>query len=106
MQLSDLEALLGITIVGTPQEARYTALMAAAIDHVNDDCGGRFTQEYDSVLIPPGVQMGVALVVKSMTENQNVASQSLEGMSKSFFKGGTYDSARSYWKKYRRLVFI
>jgi hypothetical protein len=105
MTLEELEALLGITVKGTAQEARYTALLAAAIDHVNGQCGDSFTQTDGSVVIPLGVQMGVALVVKSMTENQNVASQSLGDMSKSFFKGGTYESARAYWKKYKRVFF-
>jgi len=106
MTLSDLETLLGINITGTPQQARYEAVLAAAIDHVKQDCNRDFLDESGSLLLPVAVQMGVATLVKAMMENQSVQSQSLGDISKSFFEGGTYKAARRYWKPYRKVGFV
>lgn len=107
MILTDLEALLGIT-VAEPQKRMYEARLAAAIDHVSGECGERWTNKETGEIgeLPPGVQMGVALLVKAMAENPGVASQSLGDMSKSFFEGGTAKAAATYWKRYRRAKFI
>lgn len=106
MQLSDLETALGITIVGTPQEARYQFLLDAAIDHVKRDCNNSFLDANGNLALPGGVKIGVATLVKAMTENPAVSSQSLGDMSKSFFEGGTYKAARRYWKPYRKVGFV
>lgn len=106
MEIKDVEDLLGITITGSPQETKYKALLASAISHVNKQCGDRFTDDDGVVTLPDDVKMGVAMVVKSMTENQNVASQSLGDMSKAFFQGGTYKAATVFWKDYRKARIV
>ncbi len=106
MQLSDLEALLGVSVLGTSQEARYQAVLDAAIDHVKQDCQREFLDENGNLSLPAGVKMGVATLVKAMMENPGVQSQSLGDMSKSFFEGGTYKAARRYWKPYRKVGFV
>jgi hypothetical protein len=101
MELQELADLLGITIA-VDQVAKYTARLSAAVDHINAECGERFTNADGDVELPASVKMGAAMLVKSMNENPAVASQSLGDMSKSFFEGGTYRAARDYWKRYVR----
>jgi hypothetical protein len=105
MQLADVEKLLNITIVGTPQEDVFEARLAAAIDQAKQYCNRDFLNDEGQLEIPKGAQMGIALIVKAMGENQNVSSQSLENMSKSFFENGTYKAALQYLKLYRRAGF-
>jgi hypothetical protein len=109
MQLSDIESLLGIQIA-TDQTAVFAARLAAAIDQAKQYCNNDFmVLDADGVTekeeIPPGAQMGVALMVQAMGEKQNVQSQSLGDMSKSFFQGGTMSAAQTYLKPYRKASF-
>lgn len=106
MTVNDLQDCLGIVIVGTPQEGRYTKALAAAKAHVKQKCNNPFEDASGKESIPDDVQMGVALVVKSMMEDQNIASNSIDGMSESFFKGGTYEAAKQYWKAHRRVGVV
>lgn len=106
MLLVDVENLAGITIP-KEQEAAYEARLAAAIDQAKEYCKNPFEDQDGKQSIPAGAQMGIALMVKAMGEkNQNVASQSLGDMSKSFFQNGTYDAAIKYLKPYRRARYI
>jgi hypothetical protein len=106
MLLTDLEALLEITITEGQKKA-YEKRLAAAIDLAKKECNNNFEDELGQLKIPEGAQMGVALIVKAMGEkNNNVASQGLGDMSKSFFEGGTYRAALGYLRSYRKVKFI
>lgn len=105
MLLTDLELLLNITIVGTSDEATYDARLDAGINLAKEYCNRDFLNDDGVLVIPKGAQMGVALLVKAMGEGQNVQSQSLGDMSKSFFEGGTYKAALGYLKPYRKAGF-
>ena len=110
MQLAELTNLLDITIPAD-KEGVYNARLAAAIGQAKVYCNNDFmVLQGDGVTyseeIPPGAQMGIALMVKAMGENQNVASQSLEDMSKSFFANGTFSAAIPYLKPYRKVKFV
>lgn len=74
---------------------------AGAIAHINGFCSPQFTDGF----LPPDVEIAVDMIVKSMKESQNVASQSLGDMSKSFFEGATYRSALNFLKPYRKVRF-
>lgn len=106
MQLSDVTNLVDIVIPDDPEaQKKYKARLAAAIDQAKVYCNRSF--EVDGILtIPEGAQMGIALMVKGMGENnQNVQSQRLGDMSKSFFQNGTFSAAKSYLKPYRKVGF-
>jgi hypothetical protein len=105
MDVEEIGPLLGITIPAD-QLSAYAARLESALDLINTDCGGRFADETGLITLPPGVKMGAALLVKSMTENKTVASQSLGDMSKSFFQGGTELAARKYWARYIQASFV
>lgn len=108
MIISDLEALLGITIpeAGLPT---YQARLDSAIEHVNGECGERFTvapvapETEPTIVLPVDVRIGVALLVKSMGENSSVASKTLSDMSVSYFVGEGYNAARKYWRKHIKV---
>jgi hypothetical protein len=104
MQLVDVQNLLGIQIAAD-QTAIFTARLAAAIDQAKKYCNNPFTDASGAEAIPAGAQMGIALIVQAMGEKQNVASQSLGDMSKSFFQGGTMAAAATYLKPYRKASF-
>lgn len=106
MQLTDLEQLLEITIVGTPKEQVYEARLAVAIDQAKQYCNRDFLNDQGQLEIPKGAQMGIALLVKAMGEKQNLASRSLNGeLSESFFENGTFKAALQYLRPYRRAGF-
>ena len=105
MDVSDIQNLLGITIT-EDQQSVYGARLAAAIDQAKSYCNNDFLDVDGNEAIPPGAQMGIALMVKAMGENQNVASQSLGDMSKSFFANGTFNAAATYLKPYRKVKFV
>jgi hypothetical protein len=105
MDVSDVQSLLGITI-SEDQQTMYEARLGAAIDQAKAYCNNEFLDADGNESIPPGAQMGIALMVKAMGENQNVASQSLGDMSKSFFANGTFNAAATYLKPYRKMKFV
>ena len=72
-----------------------------AIEYASEYC----KQPFEDGNLPFGVEVAVDLLIKAMKENPGVQSQSLGDMSKSFFKNGTLDAARSYLKPYRRAGF-
>lgn len=104
MQLSDVINLTGIT-VSAAQKPMYEARLVAAIDQAKQYCNNQFLDVDGKESIPGGAQMGIAMMVKALGEQQNVASQSLGDMSKSFFQNGTYAAAMPYLKAYRRSGF-
>ncbi|TQK41963.1 hypothetical protein FB479_11664 [Brevibacillus sp. AG162] len=107
MTVNDLQDCLGIVIVGTPQEGRYKKALEAAKSHVKQKCNNPFIDVNGKETIPEDVQMGVALVVKSMLEEHSVASNSINGqLTESFFQGATYEAAKQYWKAHRRVGVV
>lgn len=104
MQLSDVEKLLGITVVGTDQEATYQTRLDDAIDFVKEYCRNDFKDANGNEVIPKGAQMGVALLVKAMGDNPGVSYKLLVGVgSTTFFEGATGREAKRYLKPYVRL---
>jgi hypothetical protein len=101
MLLSDL--VLGGVTVPDGQDQVYQARLDAAINQAQEYCKRDFKDDEGVLDIPPGAKIGIALIVKSMTETQNVQSQSLGDMAKSFFEGGTYKSALLYLKPFRKM---
>jgi hypothetical protein len=96
MQLVDVQNLLGIQFAAD-QTAIFEARLSAAIDQAKEYCNNDFivinADGTTAETIPAGAQMGIAFIVQAMGEKQNVASQSLGDMSKSFFQGGTMAAA-------------
>lgn len=99
MLLNDIENLLQITITEAQKDV-YEARLEAAIDYAKTYCRTDFKNVDGEEVFPGGVKMGIATVVQAMGEKQNVQSQSLGDMSKSFFKNGTFDAAHMYFKPY------
>lgn len=106
MDLAELKTRLKIPLSDTSQDEFLQESLEDAIDYVKEYCNNPFHNEKGEEVIPGAVKKGVALLVKSMSENPNVASQSLGDMSKSFFKGATMEEAHRYFKPYRRLKFV
>lgn len=104
MQLSNLENLLGIKIAAEQTEM-YTERLEAAIDEAKAYTNNNFLDKDGIENIPAGAKMGIALLVKGMGEGQNVSSQSLGDMSKSFFEGGTAKAGYKKLKPYRKVGF-
>ncbi len=105
MQLSDVDLMLGTSYVGSSDEPMYEAQLEAAKSQAKEYCNRDFLNDDGIEEYPKSVQMGVSMMVKSMSEDQNVASESLEGMSQSFFENGTFKSALVYFKPFRKVGF-
>lgn len=103
MQLDDLK-FLGVA-VKAGDEQMFQKRLNVAIAEAKAYCNNPFLNEAGVEEIPDGAQMGIALLVKSIGETQNVASQSLGDMSKSFFEGGTAKAAYKKLKPYRKVGF-
>lgn len=99
MDLEELKIRLGIN--DNVQDGALQVKLEDAIDYVKIYCNNDFKDG-----IPSAVKKGISLIVKSMNENGNVASQSLGDMSKSFFQGATMDEAHKYLKPFKRLKFV
>lgn len=104
MQLTDLEDCLD-TKIAPEKVGVYSKRLAAAIDEATQYCNNPFLNELGVLEIPAGAQMGIALLVKGMGEGQNVSSQSLGDMSKSFFEGGTAKAGYKKLRPYRKVGF-
>lgn len=117
MQTNDVATLLGITI-SDDQQTAYQAKLDAAIDYAKNYCNNDFmvsttvdngdgtTTTTSTEIIPNGAQMGIAWLVKSMTEQPNVQSQSLGDMQKQFFQDATFIAAMNYLRPYRKAKFF
>lgn len=99
MDLQELK--IRLKIKDDSQDDFLTVALEDAIDYAKQFCNNDFPEG-----LPPSVKKGVALIVKSMTENSNVASQSLGDMSKSFFEGATMREAEKYLRPYKKVRFI
>lgn len=106
MELPELKIRMKLPLTDTSQDAYLTIALEDAIDYAQTYCNQTFTDGFGILDIPPSVKKGIALIVKSMGESSNVASQSLGDMSKSFFKGGTLDESHRYFAKYKLVKFI
>lgn len=106
MEISELEALLGIKITEA-QRPMYEARLAAAVDFINQDVCGRFAdKKTGEITLPQGVKMGAAFLVKAMGENPGVSSRTLADMSTTFAAGETRKTAKSFWNSYKRAHFV
>lgn len=99
MDLQELKTRLKIS--DNSQDEFLTIALEDAIDYAKSWCNNQFAEG-----IPSGAKKGIALIVKSMGENGNVASQSLGDMSKSFFQGATMDEALKYLRPYKKVKFV
>lgn len=105
MEITSIETLLGITIADKDKPV-YAARLASAVAHINKLCRNRFSDPITNVVtLPVDVQMGAALLVQEMGKNKQngIASRTLSDMSTSFFEGGAYRAAATYWKPYRKV---
>lgn len=108
MLLERYELLTG-TVIPDAQRERYTELLSLAVAFINQDCNGRFLVPDGlgsvTVVLPPDVEPGVLLLMKSFQRDPALASMSLAGMSKSFVQSGEYLAAAVYWKSYKKARF-
>lgn len=87
MELAELKARLKIPPTDTSQDDYLQVTLEDTLDFVKQYCRSTFQSG-----LPSGVKRAVVLLVKAVDES-NVSSQSLGDMSKSFFKGATYEQA-------------
>ncbi len=99
MDLAELKVRLKIT--DNTQDDFLMVALEDAIDYVKTYCNNPFQGD-----LPPAVKKAVALIVKSMGENNNVASQTLGDMSKTFYEDGTLNEAHRYLRPYKKVKFI
>lgn len=104
MDIAELKVRLKIS--DTSQDEYLQVALDDAIDYAKNYCNNLFLNSKGETVLPGAVKKGVALIVKSMNENSNVASQSLGDMSKSFFQGATINEAHKYFKPFRKLKFV
>ncbi len=110
MDLKRFDTLTGLHISDADEatQERYKAWIAAAEVHINELCGGRFLVAQEDgtykIILPPDVEIGLTQLVThiSNAKDSHLASQSLQGMSQSFFQGGGYSTASAYWTRYLR----
>lgn len=100
MTLEELKVRMRIPIENTSKDVYLTVMLEDAIEYVKDYCNNQFKDG-----LPGGVKKAIVLLVKSAGENSNIASQSLDGMSKSFFQGQSQTEAHDYLKPYRKARF-
>jgi Phage gp6-like head-tail connector protein len=101
MTLDELKIRLKIPKNDTSQDEYLKVALEDAIDFVKQYCN----QSFDEGL-PPAVKQAVAKLVKAYQENSNLASMSIDGMSKTFFEGGTMNEVKRLLKPYRKVRFI
>lgn len=101
MKLDELKIRLKIPLDDTSQDEYLEILLEDAIDYVKRYCNQSFDEE-----LPPTVKQAIAKLVKAYQENSNIASMSMDGLSKSFFEGGTMNEVHRLLKPYRRVRFI
>ncbi|MEH6943392.1 head-tail connector protein [Bacillus sp. JJ722] len=101
MDLIELKKRLKIPTDDTSQDDTLSINLEDAIDYVKTECNNQFEDG-----LPSRVKRAVALLVKSMGENSNVASQSLGDMSKSFFQGATQKDVQDYLRPYKKVKFV
>lgn len=103
MDLQELKTRLKIS--DNSQDEFLTIALEDAIDYAKSWCNNQFLDESGSESLPPTVKKAVSLIVKSMSENSNVASQSLGDVSKSFFQGATMGEAHKYLRPFKKVKF-
>lgn len=106
MELEELKIRNKLSLLDTSQDAYLSVALEDAIDYAEQYCNRSFKNSLGGYDIPPSVKKGIALMIKSMGESSNVASQSLGDMSKSFFEGGTMKEAHRYFAPYKLVKFI
>lgn len=101
MELSELKLRLGIPESDTSKDALLQLQLEDAMEYIKDYCNNEFAGG-----LPGGVKKAIVLFVKTANENSNVASQSMDGLSRSFFAGQSQTEARDYLRPYRKVRFI
>lgn len=101
MTLEELKIRLKIPLEDTTQDEYLQVALDDAIDYVKEYCRQTFEEG-----LPPAVKQAVAKLVKAYQENSNIASMSMDGLSKSFFEGSTMNEVHRLLKPYRRVRFI
>lgn len=99
MDLEELKNRLQIT--DNSQDGILSVNLEDAIDYVQQWCNNDFSGGF-----PSAVKMGITLIVKSMSENPNVASKTFGPMSTTFVKDGTMNKAYKYLRPYKKVKFI
>jgi hypothetical protein len=99
MELSELK--IRLKILDSSQDEFLEIALEDATDYAKEYCNNSFKDG-----VPSSVKKGIALLVRSMSENSSVSSQSLGDMSKSFFEGGTIKEANKYFNPYRKARFL
>lgn len=87
MTVDDLKKRMKIPLDNTSQDEYLEVTLEDVLDFVKRHCRSSFASG-----LPGGVKRAIVLLVRAVDES-NVASQSLGDMSKSFFKGATYEQA-------------
>lgn len=100
MTLDELKIRMKIPLGDTTQDEYLKSALEDAIEYVETYCNHSFKDG-----LPGGVKKAIVLLVKASGENSNVASQSLDGMSKTFFQGQIQTEAHDYLKPYRKVRF-
>ncbi|MFD1206642.1 phage head-tail connector protein [Sporosarcina contaminans] len=102
MTIDELKIRLGIdpNEINAVRDAKLAADLEDAIDYAKEWCNNDFRKG-----LPPGVKRGIVKIIKAYGENPAVASQRLGDMSKSFFQGGTLQSAHADLRPWKRVRF-
>lgn len=102
MTIDELKIRLGINPedINAISDAKLAADLEDAIDYAKEWCNNEFRDG-----LPPGVKRALVTIIKSYSESKNVQSQRLGDMSKSFFQGGSIQSAHSDMRPWKRVRF-
>lgn len=103
MTLDELKIRLGYTDVNLIRDAKLALDLDDAIDYAKEWCNNDFRGG-----IPPGVKRGLTLLVRSLEEDQKgqeVQSQRLGDMSKSFYPSGALNKAHTFFRPWKRVRF-
>ncbi|MEV9639479.1 phage head-tail connector protein [Mammaliicoccus sciuri] len=102
MTIDELKIRLGMdpNDINAIRDAKLAAELEDAIDYAKEWCNNDFRDGF-----PSGVKRALVTIVKSYSENRAVASQRLGDMSKSFFQGGSIQSAHNDLRPWKRVRF-
>jgi hypothetical protein len=106
LELSELKARLQIPSTDTSQDEILQIRLGDAIEYAVGYCRNPFLNVDGALKLPSPVKAGIAILVKSLGQNNNVQSQSLGDMSKSFFENGAMNEAHLYFKPFKKARFI
>ena len=106
MELSELKLRLEMDPEDTKQDALLTIQLADVVDYVQAYCKQDFINEEGLLVLPPAVKRGITKVFKaSKSHKGNVQSESIAGMSRTYFSSEEYAVAHGDLKPFRKVVF-